>query len=162
LGCLRDDQTVFILGQEVELQRMADAAWPVDGCNVRHVDFWCLLQPSLGNGREMWVGVKQAHCSDLCRHYRRAARAPIRERYTCSLRLSVAGDMRAWRTTRIFAASNDPLWDVVDSQVPRHIHTCTSTGSVRELASAPRHSQLFGRANLSHTPTAARQPRRHT
>lgn len=41
--CLRDDQAVFILGQEVELQCMPDAARPVDGCNIRHADSRSLL-----------------------------------------------------------------------------------------------------------------------
>jgi hypothetical protein len=34
--CLRDYQAVLLGAQEVELERMADAAWLVDGCNVRH------------------------------------------------------------------------------------------------------------------------------
>lgn len=34
--CLRDYQAVLLGAQEVELERMADAARPVDGCHVRH------------------------------------------------------------------------------------------------------------------------------
>lgn len=36
LACLRDYQAVLLCTQEVELESMADAARPVNGCNVRH------------------------------------------------------------------------------------------------------------------------------
>lgn len=35
---LRDHEAVLVCSQEAELQRMADAARPMDGCNVGHVD----------------------------------------------------------------------------------------------------------------------------
>ena len=36
--CLRDYEAILVLGEEVELERMPDAAWPVDRCNVSHGD----------------------------------------------------------------------------------------------------------------------------
>jgi len=36
--CLRDYEAILLRGEEVELERMPDAAWPVDGCNVSHGD----------------------------------------------------------------------------------------------------------------------------
>lgn len=42
---LRDHQAVLFCTQQVELKRMADAAWFVDGCNVRHVE--CLAKVQL-------------------------------------------------------------------------------------------------------------------
>ncbi|KAH8640034.1 hypothetical protein IG631_02975 [Alternaria alternata] len=34
--CLRDHEAVLLRGEEVELERMSNAAWPVDGCYVGH------------------------------------------------------------------------------------------------------------------------------
>jgi hypothetical protein len=66
---LRDYQAVLFCAQQVELERMADAAWLVNGCNVRH--FGCLAKVQLqwyhgATMREASVAVERLSSSVGC------------------------------------------------------------------------------------------------
>jgi hypothetical protein len=62
---LRDHQAVLFCTQQVELERMADAAWLVDGCNVRHVECLAKVQLHWNHGsttREASGAVERLSC----------------------------------------------------------------------------------------------------
>jgi hypothetical protein len=68
---LRDYQAVFLWGQEVELESVADAARPVDGCNVGHIRLVSSVQLLVSRSTKSsgkWCCSSASSCSDVFRH----------------------------------------------------------------------------------------------
>lgn len=67
--CLRNYKAILLWGQEVEFERMADAAWAVDGCDISHGEGSIALSLVESSRSKVGaVGVDDLGLSDVFRH----------------------------------------------------------------------------------------------
>jgi hypothetical protein len=71
--CLRDYEAILVWSEEVELERMPDAARPVNGCNVSHVEVFNSPQKLKKEGEVITVDGGVHGCIPSLRAARAAA-----------------------------------------------------------------------------------------
>jgi hypothetical protein len=63
--CLRDYEAILVWSEELELERMPDAARPVNGCNVSHVEVQTRCESSRRRTR---LSLLTVELTDVFRH----------------------------------------------------------------------------------------------